>query len=368
MIGSCGDVRAIFYMTLLAFQFACQPILTKKFTPKDINRSSVVLTQDIVKFVMAGAVLVLGGEWASAIVGWDVRAWLTVACVPASLYCVQNLATLLAYQSLDPLTFNVLNQTKTLSAALCCYLVMGKVQSPIQVAALLLLFISACIIEKIIPLTTRHTIPNPDEGQSKNEDNTNSAMLISQPNNNDDTSVEDAPTPPRTTKQQASNTQQHTRGVFAVLLASLISGLAGALTQRSLQKSAVVGGGRNSYLFTMELCVASTIVMLTSTLRSDDGRRIRSDGFFHGWTWRTFVPVLTNAAGGIIVGLVTKYAGAVKKGFALIFGLLLSGVLQACMERGENKDGGGAPVSREQLIGGSLAALSLWMHSAYAVK
>ena len=69
MIGSCGDVRAIFYMMLLALQFACQPILTKKFTPKEINRSSVVLTQDIVKFVMAGTVLVLSGEWANAIAG-----------------------------------------------------------------------------------------------------------------------------------------------------------------------------------------------------------------------------------------------------------------------------------------------------------
>ena len=32
-----------------------------------------------------------------------------------------------------------------------------------------------------------------------------------------------------------------------------------------------------------------------------------------------------------MVGLVTKYAVAVKKGFALILGLLLSGILQACM-------------------------------------
>lgn len=126
----------------------------------------------------------------------------------------------------------------------------------------------------------------------------------------------------------------------------------------------------------MELCVASTIVMLASMLKSEDGERIRTRGFFDGWTRKTFVPIVTNAAGGIIVGLVTKYAGAVKKGFALIFGLLLSGIVQAFMaEKGGgdgvvNGDGGGSSgsggrVTREQLVGGSLAALSLWMHSAY---
>jgi len=94
-------------MALLALQFGLQPILTKKYTPKDINRSTVVLTQDVVKFAMAGFVLVFSGGWASAVSGWTVRTWLTVAGIPASLYCIQNLATLMAYQNLEPLTFNV---------------------------------------------------------------------------------------------------------------------------------------------------------------------------------------------------------------------------------------------------------------------
>jgi UDP-sugar transporter A1/2/3 len=60
-----------------------------------------------------------------------------------------------------------------------------------------------------------------------------------------------------------------------------------------------------------------------------------------------------NAAGGIVVGLVTKYAGSVKKGFALIFGLLLLGIIQAIM----SKDGDGGKISIEHVVGGCLAGL-----------
>jgi len=58
------------------------------------------------------------------------------------------------------------------------------------------------------------------------------------------------------------------------------------------------------------------------------------------------------------VGLVTKHAGSVRKGFALIFGLLLSGVFQA----------GGAGIRTHQVAGGLLAATSLWMHTMHPYK
>ena len=221
------------------------------------------------------------------------------------------MATLIAYQNLAPLTFNVLNQTKTLSAALCCYLLMGKVQSKLQILSLLLLFTSACVIEKIIPLRRKAVVVAAGTTSTTADEK-------------DDMETVGTDSP-------SSNNQQHLQGVSAVLLASFISGLAGALVQKNLQSGTTFGGGRISYLFTIELCVASIIVLCTSMLKSDDGKRIRSEGFFQNWTPQTLIPIFTNAAGGIVVGLVTKYAGAVKKGFALIFGLLLSGILQACM-------------------------------------
>lgn len=220
----------------------------------------------------------------------------------------------MAYQILSPFTFNALNQTKTLSAALCCYFVIGKPQSKYQVVSLFLLLLSALVIERIIPITNK---PSNKNVESK-----------------------DAPF------------DRHIMsGVVPVLVASFLSGLAGALTERSVQTT-----GRNAFLFTMELSVASCLFLITSLiLNSPDGKRIAKQGFFYGWSITTLIPVFTRALGGVVVGLVTKHAGAVRKGFSLIFGLFLSGLVQS-------KEEG---ITIEQVVGGILAAVSLWMHSSF---
>lgn len=45
------DGRALFYMVLLAIQFGIQPILTRNYTAPGINKSTVILMQEAVKFV-----------------------------------------------------------------------------------------------------------------------------------------------------------------------------------------------------------------------------------------------------------------------------------------------------------------------------
>jgi UDP-sugar transporter A1/2/3 len=248
--------------------------------------------------------------------GWNVATWVAVAFVPAALYAVQNIAALQAYQNLDALTFNVLNQTKTLSAALCCYFVMGRKQSLVQVFSLFLLLFSALVMERVIPLDSFFS------GEA----------------------VMEVP---------EWGSKHWTLGVAPIMLASFISGLSGALSQKNLQAQ---GGGRNPYLFSMELCAASTLILTASLVFSADGKTISEHGFWNGWTTSTWIPIFTNSVGGIIVGLVTKYAGSVRKGFALIFGIFLSGVVQAALQPEVG-------VTKEQALGGVLAALSLWIHA-----
>ena len=257
-------------------------------------------------------------------IGWNVNEWLSVALIPAGLYAIQNMASLTAYQNLDPFTYNTLNQTKTLSAALCCYFVMGRKQSPIQVLALLLLLFSALIMEGVVSIDT----------------------LFLGINSNGSTNV--------INNQIEWDGRHFTHGVVPILLASFISGLAGSLSQMKLQQT---GGGRDAYLFTMELCAATCIILLISLLISSDGEKIRANGVWDGWTMYTLLPIMTNSAGGLIVGLVTKYAGSVRKGFALIFGIFLSGIIQAIMQSDKE-------ISKEQILGGTIAAVSLYLHAA----
>ena len=47
-----------------------------------------------------------------------------------------------------------------------------------------------------------------------------------------------------------------------------------------------------------------------------------------GWTLGSWVPILSQALGGIVVGLITKRLGGISKGFAVVCGLIVTGALQ----------------------------------------
>lgn len=346
---------AIACMSLLALQFGIQPILVRKFTPQTIVRSSVVLVQEIVKFGIAGAIYLSGTKKETRekdYQAWSIKSWITLAGLPAFLYTIQNVAALMAYQNLEALTFNVLNQTKILSAALSCYFVMGQRQSTMQVISLCFLILSTLVIEKIVHPFAFISLGN---GQAwKGMSGAFSAMSAA----------------------SGGAGRRVTHGIVPLLVASLISGMAGALTQKNLQGSrggmsiwgkkrttelspSATRSPRNAYLFSMEMNVASSILLLAALASSVDGRdMIRSRTFFANWTPETFIPVLTNSIGGILVGLVTKHAGSVRKGFALIFGLLLSGMFQA----------GGAGIQTHHVLGGLMTAASLWIYTTHPYK
>ncbi|KAL9179637.1 hypothetical protein ACHAXT_008927 [Thalassiosira profunda] len=317
--------KAILFMSLLALQFGVQPIVTQRFTSKAITKSTVIFMQEVTKLVIGATGMTLGkAKWSEVTAGWTVASWLRLALLPATIYLVQNLCSLLAYQNLDAITYNVLNQTKTLSAALCCYLLMGKRQSTLQMAALVLLLTAALVMEKVLPMDA--LLPSYWMGGERTDNASTNVMPSLSP-------------------------RHFSHGVLPILVASFLSGLAGATTQKSLQV-----GNRHALLFTIELCVASLLLLLAAFATSEDGRKIRERGFFDEWTVYTLVPIVTNAAGGILVGLVIKHAGTVRKGFALIFGILISGVFQSALDESKS-------ISKEEIAGGVLAAISLWMHA-----
>eukprot|EP00977_Amphora_coffeiformis_P003884 scaffold769_cov168-Amphora_coffeaeformis.AAC.4 len=101
-----------------------------------------------------------------------------------------------------------------------------------------------------------------------------------------------------------------------------------------------------------------TSTLTLGILPTPDHRRLVKQGWWQGWTRWTWIPLILQATGGVLVGLVTKYAGSVRKGFCLIQGMFLSGILQNWLD----KDGSNH-VRVEQWIGGILAALSFWMYT-----
>lgn len=212
---------------------------------------------------------------------WTLRGSLAAAALPAAGYALQNWLAQLAYANLDSLTFNLLNQTKTLFAALCLYLVMGKRQSPLQLVALFLLLAAAVLL-------------NSDTGAAGG-----------------------GGAAPQGSSQAVGEEEEEARitrlwlGVLPVMAAALLSGLSGAITQRTLQ----AGSGRNASQMSLELAVYGVIALLvtsglgwssaTAAAAVEGGAKGGGlDLFFRGWTSWTWLPVLSQAAGGLVVGQV----------------------------------------------------------------
>lgn len=228
------------------------------------------------------------------------------------LYALQGVLQYVSHQHLDPVTFNGLTQTKTLSAALCCWLIMGSQQSPVQIAALGILFGSALVFQGYVGRPGKQT----------------------------------------QAKQQQRHEDWVVRGVIPCLGAAFLSGLAGALSQKGLQLTGTMG--RDPFLYTIEISFFSAATLWFNMMRSNVFSKLEWEKQKAYWTWKTLIPIVVKAAGGVITALVHKYAGSVAKGFALMFGLVLSGTIQLCLSD--------ETLQPHQVAGTLMIMLSTWLH------
>ena len=147
------------------------------------------------------------------------------------------------------------------------------------------------------------------------------------------------------------------KGIIPCLAAAFISGLAGALSQKGVQMAG--GKGRNPYLYTMELGLYSSISLFISLFATKNGRKALNEegGIFKHWTPFSIIPVAVRALGGVLTALVHKHAGATRKGFALILGLIMTGVTQSWIE--------GERLSADELMAMLFVILSSYLHLSY---
>ncbi len=130
------------YCSLLALQFGLQPILNKAFInyrPEDLRpaKASVVIGTELLKIFIS--FFAEPGLLSIARSTTTLSESLRLVCVPACMYAIQNVLIQNGLGLIDPMTFNLLNQTKTISVALFLWILMGKAQSGVQVLALGLL-------------------------------------------------------------------------------------------------------------------------------------------------------------------------------------------------------------------------------------
>lgn len=364
---------SVLYLFLLALNYAIMPRLSKRYIHPNTNKQSVALAEEVVKMSLGmGGWIISSYVTASygnrdmnmgtlsdtsdvpittaSILSQQLQYWsplstLVAAGLPSALYALQGTLTYTAYQNLDAVTFNGLTQLKVLSSALCCYIVLGKRQSRMQLCALGLLMTSTVIFQGSwkdwFGRRTRHE----HYGNKKSVVGTASTI------------------------ERNRNRNQLLLGVLPCLAATLLSGLAGAFSQKSLQTQ-VGMMHRNAYFYTVEISFLSAVCLMVSmgmewwrrrtTGASVSMSNIRSSHFFHHWTYATLLPITTKATAGLLTALVHRHLGSVIKGFALVLGLVFSALLQFVLE--------GVDLTIGQLVGTALVLLSSWLHFTNSVK
>lgn len=303
-----SNARILFFSILLALQYGAQPLISKRFISREVIVTSSVLACEAAKVIFAVFFMAKEGSLRRTYKEWTLVGALTASGLPAAIYALQNSLLQISYKNLDSLTFSMLNQTKIFFTAFFTYLMLRQKQSVQQIGALFLLLVAAVLLSV-------------GEGSSKGSTGGNADQILFY-------------------------------GIIPVLVASVLSGLASSLCQWASQVKK-----HSSYLMTIEMSIVGCICLLASTLKSPDGEAMRQHGFFYGWTPITWIPVISNALGGILVGLITSYAGGVRKGFVIVSALLVTALLQFIFE--------GKPPSLYCLVALPLVVSSISIYQKY---
>lgn len=304
----------VLLLGLLAVQFGTQPLLNAHYLPRDASKSSVVLASELVKVCAGATLLAAAPDRSDVLRNWSPAKALVRAGVPAVIYSVTNWLIILASRHLPALTLSLLNQTKTLSAALCAYWIVGRTQTPTQVFALMLLVAGAYLVVAA-------------------DERTAAAMTPS------------------------SSSANPALGFAAVCGASLLSGLASALSERALADSR---SPTASFIYSLEIAAIGILAVVLSAATGFNREAVSPLAVLgrdmnESWGLLPLVPCTTQALGGLLVGLVTQRAGGVRKGFALIAGLCLTAFLEARL--------GLRALVPAHLGAVMLVSLSMWLHA-----
>jgi solute carrier family 35 (UDP-sugar transporter), member A1/2/3 len=194
--------------------------------------------------------------------------------IPALLYTIQTNLVYLAISNLDPAVFQVTFQIKILTTALFMVILLNRSLRLSQWISLLLLTIGISIIQ----------IQNVKSKGGVDLNDQKNAIF----------------------------------GLICVVMACVLSGLAGVYFEKILKNSKVSIWVRN-----IQLGLFGTMFALL-TVYFSDFENIVPLGFFYGYTKLVWVNILVQSAGGLLVAVVIKYADNILKGFATSIAIIVS--------------------------------------------
>lgn len=218
--------------------------------------------------------------------------------VPSLVYYIQNNLLYVASTHLDAATGQVIYQLKILTTAIFSVTMLGKRLTKIQWLSLVILFLGVALIERLAVSEPN----NIDKISTTNDLNTN--------NSHHSEAVPRAIVP--------KDHENPTIGFMAVLIACCLSGFAGVYFEKILKNSNVSLWIRNIQLSFLSIPFGLFQVFII------DYADLSEEGFWKGFTPLTWLCILLQVQGGLLVALVVKFANNILKGFATSLAIVIS--------------------------------------------
>ena len=261
---------------------------SKVLTPTHYNSAVAVLVTEVLKLPFSCLLLVYekmslsgaAGQLYSDICGqfWDTMK----ISIPALLYTVQNNALFIAVGNLEAAVFQVTYQLKTLTTAVLTVTMLGRSLKPHQWVSMLLL--------------------------------TGGAALVQEPKKSS----------PAIRADGSSGASQLVIGISATVVACVCSSVASVYLEKILVESKPSVWVRN-----VQLCIFTIPIAAVGCLMVED-KYIKEEGTpLHGFNAIVWAAILTNAAGGMLVATVMKYAGNILRNFAQACAIIVGGLVHA---------------------------------------
>nr|XP_014276671.1 UDP-N-acetylglucosamine transporter isoform X2 [Halyomorpha halys]XP_014276672.1 UDP-N-acetylglucosamine transporter isoform X2 [Halyomorpha halys]XP_014276674.1 UDP-N-acetylglucosamine transporter isoform X2 [Halyomorpha halys] len=194
--------------------------------------------------------------------------------VPSFVYIIQNNLLYVSASHLDAATYQVTYQLKILTTALFAVLMLKRKLLPTQWAALVLLVAGVAMVQ----ISGSSEAPKQSDGPAQNK-------LI---------------------------------GFSAALGACFLSGFAGIYFEKILKGSDISVWMRNVQLSLLSLPFGFMTCLIS------DWNKVVHYGWFYGYDFFIAYLIVLQAAGGMVVALVVKYADNILKGFATSLAIIIS--------------------------------------------
>jgi UDP-sugar transporter A1/2/3 len=262
--------------------------------------STAVLANEVIKLAVCAAVafgdrrkidgsmsslsLTLGNLW-SDIFRRD--SW--KLAIPACLYTVQNSLQYVAVSNLDAATFQVTYQLKILTTAIFSVTMLHRRLSLLKWISLVTLTAGVAIVQ--LPASS-----SPEHAHQRR------SATYEGIHNDHNTEPE----------------MDRFTGLLSVVISCIISGLAGVYFEKILK-----GSQTSLWIRNIQLSIWALIPAVIGMLYVD-GHAIIERGFFSGYNAMTWLAILFQAIGGIVVALCVNYADNIAKNFATSISILIS--------------------------------------------